>query len=48
MKIGLMYIPPLMLDETLSVPNLLGLVFIVAGLAVVSLDTEPGGRAFGS
>ncbi len=38
----------LVLDEALSVTNLLGLGFIVAGLAVVSLDTEPGGRAFGS
>ncbi len=38
----------LVLDEALSVTNLLGLAFIVAGLVVVSLDTEPGGRAFGS
>ena len=38
----------LVLDEALSVTNLLGLGFIVAGLAVVSLDAEPGGRALGS
>jgi drug/metabolite transporter (DMT)-like permease len=38
----------LVLDEAFSVTNLLGLAFIVTGLAVISLDPEPGGRAVGS
>lgn len=38
----------LVLDEALSVTNLLGLAFIIGGLVIISFDPEPGGRAVGS